>query len=179
MSNMKKLSQKILNDLFEQLDSLSITAKPKEILTTLLEWLRLNAEILNEKPFIDDGLNESLNLNPDIYPVEHSPLHGAEFIHFKNTIKKYTYKDKEPISMFLRQALDSLFLLEVDVYCPNCESSGFFVWKSETYNELVYECKQCAINYFINDFTKNNFTLVENFNVVPATKIDLKAAYLI
>ncbi|MDQ8954598.1 hypothetical protein RFH42_16770 [Acinetobacter rudis] len=168
---MRTLSKQVLDDLFIQLDNLSITSKPREILTVILGWMRSNAEILEQKPFVDYQLNYMSNLNEDEYPVEYSVLHGSEFIHIRNCLKRYTYKDAKFIASMLSNMLDNLFFLEVDVTCSNCQGGGLLVWKNELGGKLVHECAQCGFVHFLEQDVE--------YHLVPATTLELKQAGLI
>lgn len=168
---MKKLSKQVLDELFVPLDSVSITSKPREILTVILNWMRSNAEIFDQKPFSEYRLNYKLKLNEDIYPVDYSPFHGAEFLHVRGYLKKYTYKDIEPIARNLSEMLESLIFLEVDMECSNCQRGRLLVWKNELDGKLFYECRQCGFVHFIEEDAE--------CHLVPATTLELKQAGLI
>lgn len=168
---MKTLSKQVLDDLFIQLDNLSITSTPREILTVVLGWMRSNAEILDQKPFVDYQLNYMSNLNEDEYPVEYSILHGSEFIHVRDFLKKYTFRDAKFIASLLSEMLDKLFFLEVDIECSICQSGGLLVWKNELDSKIVYECKQCGFVYFLEEGTE--------CHLVPVTTLELKLSGLI
>lgn len=168
---MKKLSKSVLDNLFKDLNELSGNASPKDILICLLNWLKLNVEIINNKPFLDYHLNRNLYLNIDDYPIEYSSLKGEEFVFFKKNIMKYTYKNPEHISRLLSEALDCLLFFEVDMACCNCQRGGLLVWKNEIEGNLIYECRQCGFLHFITDGAE--------LSLVPATKLDLNNANLI
>lgn len=168
---MKKLSKQVLDDLFIQLDNLSIASKPREILTVVLGWMRSNAEIFDQKPFVDYQLNNMSNLNENEYPVEYSILHGSEFIHIRDFLKKYTCRDAKFIASILSEMLESLFFLEVDMECSNCQSGGLLVWKNELDSKIIYECKQCGFVHFLEEGTE--------CHLVPATTLELKQSGLI
>lgn len=172
-NQMKKLSKQRLDEFFMQLDELSVTSAPREILSIILGWMKSNAEIFDQKPFSDYYLADILKLNIDIYPVDHSSLHGVSFINFRNLLKecKHGYKHQGRLAALLSGALESLLFLEVDIQCPNCKSGGFLVWKNEFDSRLIYECRQCG---FVNCLNED-----AEYHLVPATTSELIQASLI
>lgn len=173
-NQMKKLSKRKLDEFFMQLDELSVTSSPREILSVILGWMRSNREIYSHIPFSDDHLTDMLKLDADIYPVEYSPLYGAEFIHIRNCFKRYKhgYKDQNGLSRLLRYTLESLLFFEVDLSCLSCDRGGLLVLKNEQENKFFYECRQCGQLHHVDEYL-NLLDKKLAGPLVPATTLDL------
>lgn len=168
---MLKLTQSVFNELIMSFDSLSLNAKPEEILKVLKIWMLKYHEVLSSPPFCDYHLMQKIQMHEEEYPIKYSVIKGDEFIHIKNALNRFSFKDKESIARILSEILDRLYFFEVDEECPNCDTRGLLIWKIIDKDQIVFECRQCG---FMGTLEGNPV-----INVVPATNIDLKKAKFI
>jgi hypothetical protein len=141
---MKKLSISEWKEFQIKLIAMPEISTPREILKEILGWFLNNSEIILDSPFSSYGLERYLGLEIDRYPVDISPMRGAEFEHFKKAIKRYSPREADSIARYLRDTLESLVVLEVDNQCARCEHWGRKAYKSVREERIVFECGQCG-----------------------------------
>lgn len=146
---MKKLMPSQWIEFQNTIAAMADDSSPREILNTILSWLRRYPEIFSGEPFVAYSFHRFLALKEENYPVETSTMHGKEFEHFKKIIKKYRAKDTESIGMYLRDTLETLVVMEVDEQCSRCGRSGLGVYKSDQDGRIAFECRQCGFAKYV------------------------------
>jgi hypothetical protein len=139
-------------------------SSPREILNTILNWLRRYSEIFSSEPFASYGFYRFLLLKEENCPVKKSSMHGVEFENFKKIIKKYRTKDTESIARYLRDTLEILVVMEVDRQCPRCGCWGMGVYKNSQDGRIAFECRQCGFASYLDGsrVSANELTFASN-----------------
>lgn len=141
---MRKLMRSQWTEFQNAIAAMDDNSSPRAILSVILSWLRKYPETFSTGEFSVYGVNRFLELREENCPVETSPMHGDEFAHFRNIIKKYGQNDIESIARYLRDTLETLVVMEADRQCPRCERWGMGIYKNSNDGRMAFECRQCG-----------------------------------
>ena len=161
----KSIKRTLISNLVQIMEMLIDTnACNQTIADYLVKWINDNEIDLKDTIFDEIyGILQFKGLNVLNYPIAYA--NHADIIHsLKNCIR---YREKtETLAMILRDCLESLFFLETNLVCANCDMSGLIVVKEKN---LIFECKVCT---FLQDLNGNKYTPNEILTI--PTIADLK-----
>jgi len=146
---MKTLISRQWTEFQKTVAAMADNSSSREILNTILNWLRRYPEIFSGEPFVAYRFDRFLVLKDENCPVETSSMRGVEFEHFKKIINKYRCEDTENIARYLRDTLETLIVMEVERECPRCGGWGMGVHKNSQDGRMAFECRQCGFASYI------------------------------
>lgn len=121
----------------------------RDVLGVVLLWGRSNHKYLTAEPFSSYGFEELLRVKEDNMPVEYSAFLPSDIIHFRKGVLHYQSKDGEYIARFLRDTVEALITVEVEMQCSGCASGCIQVFIGKYNGMLAYQCKVCGYSQYI------------------------------
>lgn len=170
---MRYLPVRVWRDFQMAVMPLSEESSLREVLSVILSWIRGNCKCFEFEPFSEYGFDDFLHVKEDLMPVGYSSFLPGDINHFKDIVLKYRSKDVEGVARFLRDTLEALMTIEVEVECPNCEFGAMRVFIGRNKKILAYQCDVCGCSRYIDG------SRVEINGLEFATEDDLRSFGLI
>ncbi|MDM9645787.1 hypothetical protein [Rhizobium sp. S163] len=147
---MRKLPKSIWIDFQRSVSGLNDKSSPREVLETVLNWLRNNEEMLSDGPFAAYGFGRFIAMDEHKLPVQHSSMIPSDIPHFRDIILRYNEYDLEPIARFLSDTIEEIVVLQVARPCQNCGFNSMKVYTSSFTGLLAFECSVCGYAEYSN-----------------------------
>lgn len=141
---MKSIPVRVWRELQLAVVQLNAQSSLRDLLVTILSWIRSNANLSESEPFSAYGFSSFLELNEGSMPVEFSSLRNSDIDHVKRAILSYRPNEAESITRFLRDTLEALITIEVNRRCPNCENEWMRAFIGKNNGLLAYQCDVCG-----------------------------------